>query len=159
MRPIIIESPMVGCYPLSCAYHRECMRQVLREGGTPYSSSQQFSGVMESKEASVRALAVQATFAMRGILMAANHDTRVEFWVDLGWSAAMNAARIGLNLSQFTNRELGPDSMAWARIIRDAAALTTDEFERAKWLSICSSIPEKFQGRERARAIVGRWGE
>lgn len=84
---VAIESPFSGDVERNRRYLQACIRDCLRRGETPYASHQMLTDALDDLIPEQRAQGIEA-----GLAMAATLERRV-FYVDLGWSGGMNAAR------------------------------------------------------------------
>lgn len=89
MRRVIVESPYAGDIERNVQYAREALADCLRRGEAPFASHLLYTqpGVLRDEVVEERALGITAGFAWR-----AAADATV-FYVDLGWSSGMKAAR------------------------------------------------------------------
>jgi len=124
LTPVIVESPYSGDTTLHLAYLRACLRDCLARGESPYASHGLLTqpGVLDDADPHDRTAGFAAGFAWR--LLAA----RTVFYVDLGWSAGMDA---GLRDARYhcaptVERVLGAEAMARIRagVARDDSVCT-----------------------------------
>lgn len=89
MKLVIVESPYAGEVERNVEYARAALRDSLRHGEAPIASHLLYTqpGVLDDGIANERALGIEAGLAWRRVADAA------AFYVDLGWSTGMLAAR------------------------------------------------------------------
>jgi hypothetical protein len=88
-RLVIIESPYAGDVDANVAYARRAMRDSLDRGEYPIASHLLYTqpGILDDSVPEERALGIAAGLAWRAVA------DRAVFYVDLGWSTGMTAAR------------------------------------------------------------------
>lgn len=90
MIPVVIESPYAAPTDEGVAanltYLDRCILDCLRRGETPYASHKMLTTALNDRAPAERALGIQAGLAMRKILAP-------RFYIDLGWSSGMLAAK------------------------------------------------------------------
>lgn len=89
MRRVIIESPYAGEIETNVAYARAAVKHSLSKGEAPIASHLLFTqpGILNDNDPLERQLGIDAGLAWRGVA------DLVAFYVDLGWSNGMLAAR------------------------------------------------------------------
>ncbi len=89
MRLVIVESPYAGDIARNVAYARACLRDCLQRGESPIASHLLYTqpGVLRDEVPYERRLGIDAGLAWGKVA-----DAHV-FYVDLGWSRGMLAAR------------------------------------------------------------------
>lgn len=89
MKRVIIESPYAGDIEANVAYARACMRDSLNRGEAPIASHLLYTqpGILRDEVPEERQCGIDAGLAWRSVAETA------AFYVDLGWSDGMRAAR------------------------------------------------------------------
>ena len=105
---VIIESPYAGDLERNVAYARAAMRDSLRRGEYPIASHLIYTqpGILRDEVPAERELGIRAGLAWRRAA-----DLAV-FYIDLGWSGGMTAARSVYELEQFPFAER---SLGWVK--------------------------------------------
>ena len=88
-RLVIVESPYAGDIERNVAYARACIADCIRRGEAPFASHLIYTqpGVLDDADARERRLGIDL-----GLAWGSRADL-VAFYVDLGWSNGMKAAR------------------------------------------------------------------
>lgn len=86
-RLVVIESPYAGEVVENLAYLNRCIRECALRGDSPYASHLMLTTALDDGDPEERALGIQLGLAFRRAV-----DMRI-FYVDLGWSTGMRAAR------------------------------------------------------------------
>lgn len=86
---VIIESPFAGDIKANKKYARACMADAIERGEAPFASHLLYTqpGVLRDRNPEERLLGIQLGFAW------GTHAHMIAFYVDLGWSSGMRAAR------------------------------------------------------------------
>lgn len=126
MRPVVIESPYSGCFPLNRAYLAACIRDAISRRETPYCSHGLLTWwVLDDTRPEDRAVGLDAAFQMTIAILGAAGSTHA-LYVDLGESSGMLgtvdrvAKHFGFAREYPQKRTLPED--AWFRIYNDACA-------------------------------------
>lgn len=87
MKLVIIESPYAGDVERNLRYLRECLRDSVARGESPYASHRMLTDALDDTIPTEREAGIKAGLAWAGVA------DEIVFYVDLGWSGGMKAAR------------------------------------------------------------------
>jgi hypothetical protein len=114
MRLVVVESPYAGNVARNVEYARACMADCLRRGEAPFASHLTYTqpGILDDLVATERALGIAAGLAWAEVA------AMRAFYVDLGWSRGMIAARAfyGARDLAYEERRLGAPWSAGALV-------------------------------------------
>lgn len=114
MRPVLIESPFAGCFPLNRAYLHAAIRDCIARGETPYASHKMIPGALDDRDAQQRIRGIETGTEFTKWAIKAGAE--VVAYIDLGVSPGMDTRLAGLR--DYRNRKLGlPD---WFEVAEEA---------------------------------------
>ena len=87
MKLVIIESPYAGDVKRNLRYLDTCIRHCIARGESPYASHKMLTTALDDDDPAQRAIGIQTGLAWRR-----RADKRI-FYIDLGWSGGMKAAK------------------------------------------------------------------
>ena len=87
MKLVIIESPYAGDVERNLRYLDTCIRHCIARNESPYASHKMLTTALDDRDPAQRAIGIETGLAWRR-----RADERL-FYVDLGWSTGMKAAK------------------------------------------------------------------